>query len=196
MVTIQGIAFIPQNISKGGEKLYILNKQDVPIVDGLINLNSDSSQANLSEAQQQLDLLWNKLDLIEMNDELKAISPAMAQGKIDKRLIIVHRYIRLNYGEPLTLQLLADLINCNPVYLSNTYTKLFKITPMKYLQVTRMKKASELLKETNMSIKDITTHLGYVNNSQFSTIFKRYFSCTPVEYRRNQHLQMRSIGIF
>jgi len=57
---------------------------------------------------------------------------------------------------------------------------------MKHLQVMRMKKASELLKETSISIKEIAVSLGYVSSSQFSLIFKRYFFCTPVEYRRNK----------
>ncbi|WP_308722808.1 helix-turn-helix transcriptional regulator [Paenibacillus polysaccharolyticus] len=113
-----------------------------------------------------------------------------SQKKIDKRLIVVHRYIRKHFAEPLTLQILADLIECNPVYLSNSFSKIFDVSPMKYLQQVRMQRACTLLKESSMNIKELTTVIGYISNSQFSSIFKKYFSCTPAEYRRNAHTKL------
>ncbi|SLK20141.1 MULTISPECIES: helix-turn-helix domain-containing protein [unclassified Paenibacillus] len=103
---------------------------------------------------------------------------------IDSRLIMVHRYIRKHYAEPLTLQLLAELIYCNPVYLSNSFSKIFDISPMRYLQQVRMKRACDLLKTSNLNIKELTIAIGYISNSQFSSIFKKHFSFTPAEYRR------------
>jgi AraC-like DNA-binding protein len=102
---------------------------------------------------------------------------------LDSRLLIVNRYIRQHYAEPLTLDTLAALIGCNPVYLSNMYSKVFHISPMKYLQSVRMSKSLELLTETDLSITEISNAVGYVTVSQFGTIFKRYYRITPYEYR-------------
>lgn len=44
-------------------------------------------------------------------------------NKIDPRLIKINRYIRKYFEQPITLNTLAELIGCNPVYLSNTYKK-------------------------------------------------------------------------
>ncbi|MGZ0049310.1 hypothetical protein [Brevibacillus gelatini] len=52
-------------------------------------------------------------------------------GEINSRLLMVNRVIRDSYYEPITLDYLADLIKCNPVYLSNAYTKVFNISPQK-----------------------------------------------------------------
>ncbi|CAM4527953.1 helix-turn-helix transcriptional regulator [Paenibacillus xylanexedens] len=106
-------------------------------------------------------------------------------GKIDKRLIFVNRYIREHYKEPLTLQLLSELIKCNPIYLSNTYSRVFKIPPMRFLQVYRMKKAQQFLLETNLSICEVAEMIGYVSYSQFNEIFKKYYNVTPGQYRIN-----------
>lgn len=103
--------------------------------------------------------------------------------KIDARLLLVHRHIRNNYCKPLTLKGLADLINSNPVYLSNTFSKVFRISPMKFLQSVRMKKALEFL-NTDLPIKNIASFIGYISTSQFTDIFKRYYGQTPQEYRR------------
>ncbi|QUL57069.1 helix-turn-helix transcriptional regulator [Paenibacillus tritici] len=103
--------------------------------------------------------------------------------KIDARLLLVHRHIRNNYCKPLTLNCLADLIKSNPVYLSNTFSKVFRISPMKFLQSVRMKKALEFL-NTDLPIKKIASSIGYISTSQFSDIFKRYYGQTPQEYRK------------
>lgn len=110
-------------------------------------------------------------------------------GKIDRRLIVVNRYIRDHFMEPLTLQILAYQISCNPVYLSNTYSKIFGISPIKYLQKLKMAKACEWLVQTDWSIREISNKLGYVSNSQFAGLFKRYHGISPVEFRRSENTQ-------
>lgn len=102
---------------------------------------------------------------------------------IDSRLIKINRYIRKHFSEPLTLPLLAELIDSNPVYLSNMFSKIFKISPMKFLQSVRMKKARSMIIETDMTISDISRLNGYISSSQFSATFKRYFKQSPHEFR-------------
>lgn len=104
-------------------------------------------------------------------------------GSMDKRLILINRYIRNNFQKPLTLQVLADLIECNPIYLSNTYSKTFRIPPMKFVQQLRMKKAKELLITEDLTVGEIANMLGYVSGSQFSELFKKYYHVTPSQFR-------------
>jgi len=47
----------------------------------------------------------------------------------------------------------------------------------------RMEKAVYMLKSTNKKIYEITTELGYQNPQYFSKIFRKYYGCTPNEYR-------------
>lgn len=111
-------------------------------------------------------------------------TPADPQGKIDPRFMKINRYLCQHYNEAVTLRQLADIFEINPVYLSNMYSKHFSIPPIKHLQQIKMRKAQELLGTTDLCIKDISHHLGYISPSQFSGLFKRYFGCTPVQYRR------------
>lgn len=104
--------------------------------------------------------------------------------KIDPRLIHINRYIRGNFHRPISLQILGDLVNSNQVYLSNTYTKVFQISPIYYLNQLRIKRAKEMLLSTDDPIRDIAKIVGYSSNSHFSAIFKRYTSMTPAEFRK------------
>ncbi|EFM11987.1 transcriptional regulator, AraC family [Paenibacillus curdlanolyticus YK9] len=104
--------------------------------------------------------------------------------RIGSRLIIINRYLRNHYYRPITLDDLASLIGCNSVYLSNTYSKVFNISPIQYLQKIRMQKAREFIHDHSLSISDISRKVGYVSSSQFCTIYKKHFGMTPSENRK------------
>lgn len=104
-------------------------------------------------------------------------------GKIDQRLIIVNRTIRKHYNDPLTLEYLAGLIECTPPYLSFMYKKVFNISPIKFLQAFRMKKSLDIIINSELSIGEIANKIGYVSQSQFTSIFNKYFGISPSSYR-------------
>lgn len=116
-------------------------------------------------------------------------SPAsIVPVSIDSRLIKVNRYLRSHIEEAITLQQLADLIHCNPVYLSNTYSQVFHISPLKHFQKMKMNRAKKLLESTTLSVKEISQRLGYISPSQFSDLFKKHYKITPMKFRRNSRL--------
>ena len=47
----------------------------------------------------------------------------------------------------------------------------------------KMEKAAHLLRETDMSIKEITNATGYNDQNYFSKLFKQKFGVSPTEYR-------------
>nr|WP_154958141.1 AraC family transcriptional regulator [Paenibacillus xylanexedens] len=108
---------------------------------------------------------------------------------IDKRLILVNRYIRTNYSKPINLNMLSELIGCHPTYLSNTYSKVFGISPIYYINKLRLEQACHLLRNTKQEIGEIAINLGYSTLAQFSAIFKRYHFSTPTAYRRNHSIE-------
>lgn len=194
-VKIKGIVFQTPFTCHLSNGLIDITSDSVSYIQNLLDSVEEIPPHIIPQAESQFNLLCQSL--LDLNSKPFDVTPHVDEpfGKIDRRLIIVHRYIRQNYSQPITLQVLADLIKCNPIYLSNTYSKIFKIPPMKYLQIIRMRKAKELLINTKMSIKDITVGLGYVSNSQFSNMFKHYNGCTPVEYRREAWVLLESEAV-
>ncbi len=160
----------------------------------LTNSLVNSFQATLNNADLKSIKLLNDLfdDYIHMKYQYK-VKPV--KKKIDSRLIRVHRIIRTRYSEQLSLTYIAEQIQCNPVYLSNTYSKVFKISPMKHLQNIRIGNARILLETTDFSILKITALVGYISTSQFSTYFKKHVGISPTEYRRLSKKNERKGGI-
>ena len=57
---------------------------------------------------------------------------------------------------------------------------------MEYLIRRRMEIAGELLKNEALKIQDIAAKTGYSNQRYFASCFKKYYGCTPTEYRMRQ----------
>lgn len=55
-----------------------------------------------------------------------------------------------------------------------------------YLIQKRMEKAGELLQNPTNKIQDVAQSTGYSSQRYFSSCFKKYYGCTPTEYREKQ----------
>ena len=56
------------------------------------------------------------------------------------------------------------------------------MSPMDYLQMIRIAKSKELLRE-NMPVKVVAQRVGFQDALYFSKIFKKIEGCSPREYR-------------
>ena len=52
-------------------------------------------------------------------------------------------------------------------------------TPVELIKTMRMKRACELMKETDLSIADIAEQTGFQTPGYFITVFKNHFGETP-----------------
>ena len=102
----------------------------------------------------------------------------MIQGTID--------YVLKNYSDPmLSLEKVCSEMNVSVSHLSMLLKKKKGITFIKLLIKTRLEKAIDLLKNTDMKIVDIANICGYNEVYYFSHSFKKYTGVPPGEYRKN-----------
>lgn len=100
--------------------------------------------------------------------------------------VLVEKYVREHYGEPLSLDILADKVYLTARYLSSVFIEEKGIGLNKYIKNVRMEKARELLRETNMKVNEISEKVGYANLSYFCRSFRNEYGVTPDQYRRKQ----------
>ena len=91
-------------------------------------------------------------------------------------------YIHLNYSKPVKLLSLAEELNYNADYLSQTFKQKTGKNFNAYLTEIRMEKAKELLADPGRKIKDVAAKAGYQNEMYFSTAFKNYTGMSPKRY--------------
>jgi len=70
-------------------------------------------------------------------------------------------------------------------HVSRTFKKYLDVTPSQYLKGIKLKKAADLLRNTNYPIKEICYLSSYENSNYFHKQFKELYSQTPSEYRKS-----------
>ncbi len=96
----------------------------------------------------------------------------------------VMEYIRRNAEYEITLSDMANAINISRSYLCREFKKVVHMTPFEYLISVRIDKGCELLKNTDLSIGEISQSCGFNSFSYFTKIFGKKMHCSPKEYRQ------------
>ena len=77
----------------------------------------------------------------------------------------------------------ADKLHITPKYLSTVCKKVSGKNPMRWISESVMQDCYSLLKDTDLSVKEISNKLGFPNSSFFGQYFREQTGQTPVAYR-------------
>lgn len=95
------------------------------------------------------------------------------------------QYINQNFQKPLTIKSLSKEFGYNPSYIAHIFCDQLKIPFRTYLGAVRSEYAATLISSTNKSMTQIAYESGYENLNTFCRCFKKHFSQTPTEYKKN-----------
>lgn len=100
-------------------------------------------------------------------------------------MIRAKRFIMDNYANPeLTLGSVAGYIGLNEKYFSSRFTKEEGMTFSNYLTEVRIRKAKELMEQTDLKIYEISQSVGYNSVEHFTRVFKKLCHVSPGGYRK------------
>lgn len=92
-------------------------------------------------------------------------------------------YISNHYGEEVTVEDLAKHCNISDSHLRRLFTTHMKMGVLEYINFVRIHEACRMLKQTDMSIADISCSCGFTTVSTFNRNFKRVTGETPCIWR-------------
>lgn len=98
----------------------------------------------------------------------------------------VLKYIDANYHTNITLSLLASIMNISPMYFSNYFKRVFKISPKQYILNKRLMESQRLLLESRMSIKEVAYAVGFDNENYFSEFFTSKVGISANKFRKRE----------
>lgn len=85
--------------------------------------------------------------------------------------------------QEISLQYMADQVHLNHQYLSVLFKSETGQTFTDYVTHSRMNKAKQLLKDTNLKIYEVAKLSGYLSSKHFMAVFKDVVGSTPSQYR-------------
>jgi len=99
---------------------------------------------------------------------------------------LVDIYIKNNLRYMPALSVIAEDIGMDPKKFAAYFKQRFKENYKHYMRKQRLAAAKRMLTDTNLSISEISTYLGFCDQSYFSNCFRKEFNIYPNKYRQQK----------
>ena len=124
---------------------------------------------------------------IRREEHAEAMPRDDGDGRLAQVAETIREYIRNNYMKEISMQDAARVMNYSDAYFCKLFKQCFDQNFTSYLTNFRVNEAKKLLKDRNISVKDVGMRVGYYDSNYFAKVFKRVTGVIPSEYRDSQH---------
>ena len=113
-------------------------------------------------------------------------SDIAVKGGAEKSNILMPtlNYIDNNFRNDFSVAVLAEISGVSQQYLCRIFKQTMNLRPNEYITRRRLIEAKKLLSESDIPVSDVAAQSGFSDTGYFCTVFRRYESITPVEYRK------------
>jgi AraC family transcriptional regulator len=143
-----------------------------PIVEELFACLASLDTPELHDAT---GLLWRTLATAERALAGARVRVDTTQAAIER----TERYVRDRLAERITLKDLARAAALSPFHFARTFRQRTGVTPAAYVRAARIGKAKELLRQGELSVKQVGHAVGYPTLPHFSAVFKQGTGLSP-----------------
>lgn len=126
-------------------------------------------------------LFFDELLCIRNNEGLASKGEVAEDELLEK----IKRFVQLNYANALSVDLIAAHVNYSRSFVSHFFKQHVGISLPQFVNELRLRRACELLSQTDMSNEQIAMSVGYSDALYFIKVFKRYMLMTPQKYRQS-----------
>ncbi len=111
-------------------------------------------------------------------------NPPCADAARREQIRPVLSYVEEHCRERVTLGEVAQVVHLSPSRIRHMFRDVSGVGFKEYATRVRLTEARRLLLATDLSVAEVAHAVGYTNVHQFYTVFHRYSSLLPAEYRR------------
>jgi AraC-like DNA-binding protein len=96
----------------------------------------------------------------------------------------VRSYLEQHLTQDLDMNQVARAASLSPFYLTRIFKQRFGVPPYRYLIGLRIDYASQLLRDSSLSVTQVCHRSGFNSLSHFITTFRMHTGMSPSQYRR------------
>lgn len=156
-----------------------------PIIHHLGSLLQIEIKAEVIQSKLYIDGLKTALSAHLLRQHC-TIQPAIRDYEVglpSNRLKKAIEYINENLSEDIGLVDIADELGMSQYYFCRLFRKSTGITPHAYMIQQRIEKAKQLLKQSKLTINEISIECGFANPSHFAKHFRKHTGLSPKQFR-------------
>ncbi len=151
-----------------------------------------SEELSNEEIQKQMKEQLKTASLLEIKELLRSYfaicHTSFVENKDRKQAEVIVDNVKnlIEYNlecEELTLEWISEKVHFSSAYVRQIFKQKTGERIMEYVIRKRMEKAANLLLKTNMKIQEIAVACGYSNQRYFASSFKKYYDCTPTDFK-------------
>lgn len=175
---------VEQNFTKGSfERLKFL-MFDLFIALGRQEIHFENRKATTPMEFSDYRALTDKNQLVEyFQMYIRMLCHYSESIEVPERIRPILDYIYSNYNRDIPLSLLARRFFYSQGYLGRVIKESVGLGYSDLITQLRLDHAVHLLESTNISINEISMHVGYKDANYFSKVFKKAYGMTPQLYR-------------
>lgn len=170
---------------------HILPKNDFPkiyalVMDVIEELNAARPNYKLCVKGLLLALCIELNRIQEEENASAALMPPPTEISVPENALVISpalNYIEDNYATQFSMEKLAEVCGLSPTHFRRVFHSIMNMSPLNYLNSTRIMKACNLLRGTEESILTISEMVGFASVSSFNRHFQDVIHQTPREYR-------------
>ena len=148
-----------------------------------------TSQAGTSRLSQDLQLQACLRQLAQQGGDYSLTPRSTGEERAAVRQ--VREYLHEHYAENVSLPQLARLANLSQSYLSRVFKAEMGVSLPHYQTQIRIDHARKMLLQ-GLSVKQVATNTGFVDQSHLTYHFKRFVQTTPGKYRVKNHKNLQA----
>jgi two-component system response regulator YesN len=163
------------------------------IISSALNKLSNTNrigQTKVQEFMADLPGIYGQTDLVSLRSfvltRLDNVVDLLDGGNHEDIVKKIKDIVERNYGEKLTLEVLAEAFNYGSGYLGRLFKKYTGENFNTYVDKIRIIKAKELLQQ-GLKVYQVASMTGYSNVDYFHSKFRKYAGISPSRFRREKN---------
>jgi AraC family transcriptional regulator len=134
-------------------------------------------------------LVAHLLRTLDLRDSSQRVFAKGGPELSPRHLSKVIRFIEQNISRPISLDDLATIAQVSRFHFTRLFKRTVGISPMAYLERSRVQRAQELIKEGGLPLAEIAVAVGFADQSHFTRRFHLHNGLTPGVFARRSGSQ-------
>lgn len=163
----------------------LVDADSVPALERIVAAILDEGREKKPYATRMMHLYIKALviEMMRQNEGMPYFPYEPGKKTAMEQIATAVDYVENHYQEQIKIKEIAKVCNMSETHFRRTFEEYINMTPADYINLVRVQKACELLKNTNDSMDGIAMKCGFVTTSTLNRNFKKYLGTSPYQWK-------------